>query len=143
MSKFSGLLDDCIILMISNWLDLRDLGLLDSALTNLAERKLWTKCLLLSSCKYLDNHDHTHSSIRWLILRNLHPRVIHTADHSVNDLTFHGIDNAYLHTLNLSRSNITDSGLTMIAQGCPKLEVIDLSICEGISNEGVLALAAK
>ena len=144
MSRLFGIIDENLILIIMSWLDLRDFRLLDLALTNIVERKLWMICL--SSAHLYSNLRATrctHSSLRWLIKRKMQPEVISCDDSYavVDDRSFVGIDNKFLHTLGLTNSKVTDAGLLMIAQGCPQLKDITLRNCKMISDEGLLALA--
>ena len=55
MSRLFGISDENLILFMMIWLDLRDYGLLDLAVTNTVERKLWTICL--SSAQLRSNLD--------------------------------------------------------------------------------------
>ena len=145
MSKLFGIFDENLILTIMSWLDLRDYGLLDLALTNVVERKLWM--IGLSSAHLYSNLRTTrcpHSLLLWLIKRKMQPEIIRCAGSCVlDDLSFAGIDNKLLHTLAFSFSELTDAGLLMIAQGCPQLKDITLGRYIKISDEGLLALAVN
>tara|TARA_R110002050_G_scaffold129427_3_gene250923 strand:+ start:143 stop:712 length:570 start_codon:yes stop_codon:yes gene_type:complete len=60
-----------------------------------------------------------------------------------NDLQFesHGIVHPKLEVLNLSFcKNLTDEGLIRTARSCPRLLAIDLSWCSGLTLEGVNGL---
>ena len=151
MSRLFGISDENLILIIMSWLDLRDYGLLDLALTNVVERKRWMICL--SSAHLYSNLRKTrctHSLLLWLIKRKMQPEIISCDgpcavidDHSfvgikpdiiscdgpcavVDDLSFVGINNQLLNTLDLSNSEVTDAGLLIIAKGCPQLKDITL-----------------
>ena len=146
MSRLFGISDENLILTIMSWLDLRDCGLLDLALTNVVDRMRWIMCL--SSAHVNSNlraTQCTHSLLRWLIKRKMQPEVISCNDchRLVDDLSFVGIDNKLLHTLGIFKSDITDAGLLMIAQGCPQLKDITLRSCKKISDMGLLALAVN
>jgi hypothetical protein len=121
MSRLFGISDENLILTIMSWLDLRDYGLLDLALTNVVERKRWMICLSSAHLNSnLSTTRCTHSLLRWLIKRKMQPEVISCNDSYllVDDFSFVGIDNKSLHTLGLYGSDITDAGLLMVAQGC-------------------------
>ena len=146
MSRLFGISDENLILTIMSWLDLRDYGLLDLALTNVVERKRWMICL---SSAHLNSKlratQCTHSLHRWLIKRKMQPEVIscnggYAARH---DHSFVGINNKLLHALGIFSSDITDDGLLMIAKGCPQLKDITLKGCKKISDTGLLALAVN
>jgi F-box and leucine-rich repeat protein 2/20 len=145
MSRLFGIFDENLILIIMSWLDLRDHGLFDLALTNVVERKRWMICL--SSAHQNSNLrtvQCTHSLLRWLIKRKMQPEFISFTFFSlVDDLSFVGIDNKLLHKLDFSGSEITDIGLLMIAQGCPQLKDITLGGRVKISGTGLLELAAN
>ena len=146
MSRLFGISDENLILIIMSWLDLRDYGLLDLALTNVVERKRWMICL---SSAHLSSNLRatrcTHSLLRWLIKRKMQPEVISCDDSyaAVDDLSFVEIDNKLLHTVGLTNSKVTDAGLLMIARGCPQLKDITLRDCKMISDKGLLALAVN
>ena len=144
MSRLFCISDDNVILVIMSWLDLRDHGLLDMALTNAVDRKRWMTCLLSAHYSNTATSGHSHSLLRWLIQRKMCDKFIRCHEGAaVNDRSFVGINNNVLHTLHLSRSRITDTGLLMIAQGCPQLKTVELSYCKRISNKGLLALATN
>jgi EIN3-binding F-box protein len=146
MSRLLGISDENLILIIMSWLDLREYGLLDLALTNVVIRKRWMICV---STAHLNSNlratQCTHSLLRWLIKRKMQPEVISCKGSYavVDDRSFVGIDNKLLHTLDLSGGNITDAGLLMIAQRCRQLKDITLRDCKMISDNGLLALAAN
>ena len=146
MTRLLGISNENLILIILSWLDLRDCGLLDLALTNVVERMHWFMYL---SAAHLNSNlrtiQCTHFLLRWLIKRKMRYEVM-TCNGSygvVDDLSFVGIDNKLLHTLGLFDSDITDEGLLMIAQGCPQLKDITLRDCKKISCKGLLWLAEK
>jgi F-box and leucine-rich repeat protein 2/20 len=143
MSRLFGVSDESVVPIIMSWLDLRDYGLLDLALTNVVERKRWMICISLAQLKSnLGTIQCTHSLLRWLIKRKMQPEVIRCCYPAViDDRSFVGIDNNSLHTIHLSNNDITDTGLLMIAQGCSQLEDITLSYCKRITDKGLLALA--
>jgi F-box and leucine-rich repeat protein 2/20 len=146
MSRLFGIFDENLILIIMSWLDLRDYGLLDLALTNVVERKRWMICLSSAHLNLnLRTIQCTHFLLLWLIKRKMQPEVISYNDSCavLDDRSFVGINNKLLHTLDLSGSDITDAGLLMIAQGCPQLKDITLSYCKKISDKGLLALTVN
>jgi hypothetical protein len=146
MSRLFGISDENLILIILSWLDLREYGLLDLAITNVVERKRWMICLSSAQLKFnLETIYCTHSLLRWLIKRKMQPEVMscNGSYGVVDDLSFVGIDSKLLHTLGLFDSGITDDGLLMIAQGCPQLKDITLRDCKKISYKGLLALAVN
>jgi Leucine Rich repeat len=146
MSRLLGISGENLILIILSWLDIREYGLLDLALTNVVERKRWMICLSVAHLNSnLRTIQCTHVLIRWLIKRKMQPEVMICKGSYgvVDDLSFVGIDNKFLHTLGLFDSDITDDGLLMIAQGCPQLKDITLRDCKKISHKGLLALAVN
>ena len=123
MSRLYGIFDENLILLVMSWLNLRDYGLLDLAMTNVEERKRWMTCLSSAGEIYCENPTLcTHSSLRWLIERKMHPKSISMMICcKADDRSFVGIDNKFLHKLDLSYCEVTDSGLLNIALGCPQL----------------------
>jgi F-box and leucine-rich repeat protein 2/20 len=146
MSTLFGISDENLVLIIMSWVDLRDYGLLDLALTNVVDRKRWMICLSAARLNSnLGTIQCTHSLLRWLIKRKMQSKDIscNGSFAVIDDRSFVGIDNKFLQTLGLFRSDITDAGLLMIAQGCPQLKDIRLDDCKKISDEGLLALAVN
>jgi hypothetical protein len=146
MSRLFGIFDENLILIIMSWLDLRDYGLLDLALTNVVDRMRWMICLSSANLKSnLRTIQCTHSLLRWLIKRKMQPEIISYEGPCavLDDLSFVGIDNKLLHTLDLSNSEVTDAGILMIAQGCPLLKDIILGCRVKISDKGLLALTVN
>jgi Leucine Rich repeat len=146
MSKLFGISDENLIMFIMSWLDLRDYGLLDSAITNVVTRMRWMICLSSAQPK-LDSETLclTHSLLRWFIKRRMQPEVITCCVlfSEIDDRSLIGIDNKLLRTLVLVNSKVTDAGLLMIAQGCPQLKDITLGYSKDISDKGLLALAVN
>ena len=149
MSTLSGIFNENLVLLVMGWLNLREYGLLDLALTNVEGRKRWMTYLSSASEIYRANEmSCKHSSLRWLIERKIHPKSIFVLDRykertAVVDRSFVGIDNKFLLNLVLSSCGVTDSGLLNIALGCPQLKAIDLYNSDRISDNGILALAVN
>jgi hypothetical protein len=83
MSLFSNLPDDQLISIMSDWLDVRSLGFLDSALTSTTERLRWLKCFCaISASTALDSWHFNHKEIGWLIRRGIAPRKLNIIGNS-------------------------------------------------------------
>ena len=142
MSRLSGIFNENLILLVMDWLNLREYGLLDLALTNVEGRKRWMTSLSSAGEIYRAKPMFcTHSSLRWLIERKIHPKSIFVCDYSnkrtvVDDRSFVGIDNKLLLNLVLSWCGVTDSGLLNIALGCPQLKALIYEIAIGSATTG-------
>ena len=141
MSRLLGYYDTDTIFLIISWLDLRHYGLLDLALTNVVERKLWMKCLSTVDLKNQRDFHCTHSLLRWLIQRQMRPHVINSHDILVGDPSFVGINNTFLETLAVKDCSITDRGLLVIVEGCPQLRSFEIHSALHISIGGIMALS--
>ena len=130
-----------MILLIMSWLDFYDYGLLDKALTNVEERKLWMTCLLSTNMKDLKGINYSHSLLRWLIQRRIRPYNIDSRGEKVDDRSFVGIDSSLLDTLALRACKITDTGLLAIVEGSPRLRTFHACKCSYISSNGIMGLS--
>lgn len=83
MSLLSLLPDDQLTLIVSDWLDVRSLGVLDNAFTNTKERSRWLKCVCgINASAALDSWHFNHKEVGWLIMRGISPRKLHLIGHS-------------------------------------------------------------
>jgi F-box and leucine-rich repeat protein 2/20 len=131
MSRLFGISDDNLILIMMSWLDLRDYGLLDLALTNVVERKRWMICLSSANLNSnLRTIQCTHSLLRWLIKRKIRlisMRGITALSHGCKELRTIDIDDCEW---------ITDDCLFRIAEGCPELTSFTLSRSDFPTSSG-------
>ena len=165
MSRLLHLGDDTFLYFLS-WFDLVCICKLDIAIGNSDERLLWLRALHQMGSKAVDEYEHSHSSIRWLIRRGARATSIRfrgdNLEHDrITDQTFAGVgilstqsadtncsdDNAvaegcpHLTSINLSNCDrISDIGVSAIAEGCRHLTSINLSYCLRISDTGMLLL---
>ena len=95
MSRFIQLGDDSFHYLLS-WLDLVCICRLDTAICNKVARSLWLHRLHMMDSKAVDEYEHSHSSIRWLITRGARAtrirvrEIIRECD-PINDETFAGL----------------------------------------------------
>ena len=68
MSSIFALDDDGFRCVLS-WLDVGCICKLDIAVCNKDERSLWLRSLHTMDSKAVDEYEHNHSSLRWLISR--------------------------------------------------------------------------
>ena len=117
MSRFSLLGDDSFHYLIS-WLDLVCICRLDTAIGNEVERSLWLHMLHMMDSTVVDEYEHSHSSIRWLITRGARATRIRVKRENkwecdpINDETFAGMD-----TLS-SQGGHTDDRNSISNTGC-------------------------
>ena len=152
MSRLFQLGDDSFRNLLS-WLDIGSICYLDIAVGNVGERLLWLHSLQMMDSQVVDEYEHNHSSIRWLIMRGARITRIRLTQIEdigrINDETFRGI--GILYVPNMSRSkrlvsvlrnvlrrafgfsmrncNITngaDTDVSVRMHGCPHLKHIDL-----------------
>jgi hypothetical protein len=148
-SLFLGYSNDLLEFFLSNWLDPRTLGALDTAITNTRSRPQWMKSLSTISTTVFDNLNFGDSSMRWLIKRRINITKIHVdwkKKLQLQDSSLCGIDIPSLISLDLSGCvGITDEGVTAFAHGCPNLSSVNLTGCYDIVSTGIsdLALCSK
>ena len=153
--------------IICAWLNVQSLGLIDIAVSSYSARKQWLIILQSITCHAINVWRHSHSSMRWIMMRNI--RVIHIQmklDNSdrISDLTFEPVDisgtpasygdevendsilskwegRKHLQSIDLHNcKGITDMGLSALGHGCGQLQTIDLSQCQCITDMGLSAL---
>ena len=166
VSHLRWLNNDWLFPLLSNLLDLGDLAVLDIAISNPDERKLWHSCLQQLEPRLLDDWLHSHHSIRWILKRKLRPteiRILAGSRHQITSSTFQGADMPSLTSIDLSGCvNLGDSGIEAIlnccldqacrpshdddivigveTKGCRQLRNLNLSSCE-VSDIGLVAIS--
>ena len=116
MIRLFELSDDNFHYLLS-WLDVGCLCKLDTAMGNTSERSLWLNSLHTMDSKSLDEYEHTHDSIWWLMRRGARATQIRIRrtrlEHDrITDQTFIGIcDSSTLNTDTDGRNdNMNNSG---------------------------------
>ena len=108
MSRLFQLGDDLFVSLLS-WLDINSICSLDTAVGNLVERLIWLRSLNSIDSKVIDDYQHCHSSIKWLIMRGARATSIRarrsnrTSDRQITDMTFAGM--GILFTQNVDSVN--------------------------------------
>ena len=70
VSHLFRLSDDILASIISNWLDIRAIGALDTAITEREQRRQWLRCLpKVDRSVSLNNQMYTATSFKWLIVK--------------------------------------------------------------------------
>ena len=64
--------DDLQTLLLSHWLDVRSLAMLDVAVSSHEFRPYWTAMLHSLRAASIDNMVHNSSSLKWLSIRGIH-----------------------------------------------------------------------
>jgi Leucine Rich repeat len=141
------------------------LGRLDMAMSS--ARNPWLMILKSTNCNKIDGWYHSHSSMRWVITRNILVRQILVNSfhrNSLSDLTFRAVcinsshllygeetkgDSIlsrwggwkYLESIDLRRCpGITDIRISALGQGCGQLQTFIVRNCPGIIDIGISAL---
>ena len=70
MSRLFKLGDDAFVSLLS-WLSVGSICSLDTAVGNVDERLMWLHSLNSIDSKAINEYEHYHASIRWLITRGL------------------------------------------------------------------------
>ena len=130
---------------ILEYLDWGDVGRLDTAFLNRDTRNSYLFALQLRNVKVVRNVFWARAVDRgllsWLIRRNI--RVI-SWNLRVDNARLISIANGCpkLQSLNIDNcSNITDDGIRALANGLPQLQSLNISCCDKITDEGITALA--
>ena len=153
-------LGDGVFLYLLSWLDIDSIRTLDIAIGNAEERLLWLRSLHMIDSKAIDEYEHCHSSIRWLIMRGARVTRIRAknlrygSNQKITDQTIIGVDILPARNVNLvdgiflSSSQINCETTNDVGVGVPvkkqlnsQLTAIDLSECMRITDAGVLAIA--
>ena len=155
--------------IICVWLDMRIIGLLDIAMSSRSARKIWLTTLKSIRSKVICVWHHSHSSMKWVMTRNIRVNQIlanRNCRNRMSDLTFEDIDisgspttygeevendsilskwegRRYLQLIDLSHCHgITDISISALVDGCSQLHTINLSGCEAITDIGISALGS-
>jgi hypothetical protein len=125
------------ISVISIWLNVQDLGLLDMAVSSSSARRQWLIILKSIYCKAMDVWRHSDSSLRWAMMRSLNVSHILAnleRGNRICDLTFEA---AIINGSRTFDEALRDDCLSLIWEKCKKVLSIDLSSCEGITDIGI------
>ena len=159
MSRLFKLGYDAFVSLLS-WLDIGSICSLDTAVGNKDERLMWLHSLHLIDSKAIDEYEHCHRSIRWLIMRGARATSIRarrsdlTSDRQITDKTFAGmgilctqdvdvVNQSFLSWVGIKcdTSNGLDKAVIIRTQGLSQVTSVDLHICQNISDVGVSAIA--
>ena len=116
MSHLFALGDDAFR-HILGWIDLPSICYLDTAVGNAVERRLWLQSLHTMDSDAVDDHEHCHLSIRWLLGRGARTtRIRITKDYQkatgkqfkdqIDDSTFVGMDAYYTQCIDSVRGGL-------------------------------------
>ena len=159
MSRLFYLGDDNFCRLLS-WLDISSICSLDIAVGNEDERSMWLHSLHSIDSESVDEYEHCHASVRWLIMRGARATSIsarrsdRTLDNQITDETFAGVGVLFTENMdlinrgfsglsgtNFNASNGLDRAIFVRKQSWSPLTLIDLSNCRSISDAGVSAIA--
>ena len=135
--------EDWLLPLISNYLEMRCVNVLDVSISNVKERSLWLASLRFLNIQCLHEFEHSHVSLRWLILRGIQTTKIHiklSGQKTIED-SLDGIDIPLLAYANFSFcSHLTDDSVRSLALGCPHLKTLILRGCR-INDAAMEAVA--
>ena len=134
------------ITSILSYMSMVNICRLDTAVTNTASRAIWLSILRGTSHHSINNHKHSHGSIRWLVERDISPEYLETNGKEciackINGDALLGLDVSSLRIVSLCQCNIRDKDVLRIAGGCPSLTDIRLGNCHDITDASMIALA--
>ena len=119
MSRLFKLGDDAFVRFLS-WLDVGSICSLDTAVGNKNERLMWLDSLHSMDSKAIDEYEHCHASIKWLITRGARATSIRarrsnlTSDRQITDMTFAGM--GILCTQNVD--SVNEGFLSWLGMNC-------------------------
>jgi F-box and leucine-rich repeat protein 2/20 len=154
--------------LLWSWLDLRSLGIFDTAVTNKMDRCRWIQSLANIEGSILDYWRHSMSSLKWLMERNLMPMNISTIEktqqflreppsiHPSSIESVESYDNRMtdkflidlvrkyprLVSINLT-GDITDVALCTLARECSQLQSIGFYFCYNITSLGISSIITQ
>lgn len=157
--KKSPFSHEVLFLLLLDWLDIRSLRTLDTAITdnvcgggesndcisNEDTKLTWLQCLkTVINLRALVTMEYDHSWIRWLILRGVKTSRIHVKQASVreiSDATFKDIEMSTLRSINLSFcKEISVATIRAFSVGCPNITNVTLVNCSGITDASMTIL---
>ena len=162
MSRLFQLGDDAFRWLL-DWLDYVSIVCLDTAVGNATERSLWLHSLPTIDSKAIDEYQHCHSSIRWIIIRALKVTIIrarklhYASNQQIDDETFAGMGIhctqnvdyfnggflSLLTELNCDTSNHLDWTVSVETLNWSELVSLDLSSCHNISSAGLSTIVQR
>ena len=131
---------------ILSYLGMRNICLIDIAVSNTAERVIWLTCLSANYLAIFSEYEHCKDSLRWLVKRGIRLESLKIRDkrcretERINGSTLLGLDMSSLRCINLSGCSIGDEEVSLMAHGCPLLSAICLSGCERITDASCITL---
>ena len=135
-----------INLILLEWLDIRSLGKLDTAVTNRKERRGWLQSLAATKMSVaVDSWHFDDPALLWIIRRQISPRVLRISSgyrRLSDDINLSELLSIILVSIYPGGySDIKDDDLGFL-RGCPKLNVICLDRCSLISDDGICHIAS-
>jgi hypothetical protein len=123
--------------IISSWLSMQDLGLLDMAVSSHSARRHWLIILKFMNCQAIDRWRQSHSSLMWAMKRCLNvTHILVNIDYSdkVSDLTLEAV--GINGNLTFGIEEVRDDCILSTRVKRKYLLSIDLSCTEGITDRG-------
>lgn len=143
MSFLLKINEDELLQLLSIWLDIQSLSILDIAITNCCLRPIWLTCLRAIDSTAIKGFSHYPSSIKWLVDRDITISSIQiNPNYEMGIHQFMGLNTSALRSINLRGCPVFNGVLTYLALACPYLQNIDLEECSVYGTE-VAAFAQR
>ena len=155
VTLYEYLIFSALLIHVLEFLNLRGLGIVDSANTNVKWRPQYLMRLHQMTHSLFRSIQPNEAHIKWVIKRRIKVEEMmfkmyenEPADSwfvdsgDVSQLGARDASLSQLHTINLAGcNNITYASLIELSKGCPLLQVIDLGSCENITDASIIGLS--
>ena len=134
---------DCAISILS-YLSFESISCLDIAVANSEERLIWLKILRVSNFYVVNEYEHCHASIRWLVSRDVNPGGLKIRDSNrakINCSTLLGLNTSSLRQISFRHCMVGAENILSMTSGCAHLREICLHGCNGVTDLSIRALA--
>ena len=147
-SLLLNLSSQCMELVL-NYLPIRSICRLDTAITNSADRIDWLSILRVSHVDAIDKMIHRGNKkgcnklIRWLVSKDISLESLEVLGEQYGDankINLYDVNLSSLLRIRFSQ-NVKGIDLLSVAHGCPNLSEISLERCRGLRNESIIAFS--
>ena len=135
--------------LVLNYLPIRSICRLDTAITNSADRIVWLSILRVSHVDAIDKMIHRGNKkgcnklIRWLVSKDISLESLEVLGEQYGDankINLYDVNLSSLLRIRFSQ-NVKGIDLLSVAHGCPNLSEISLERCRGLRNESIIAFS--
>ena len=141
-SLLFGASNDCLSLILS-YLSIESICCIDIAVTNTAARLIWLNSLHVNNYPAIDEYEHCHESIRWLVKRDISPRRLNRRGSGgvrIYGRILVGLSISSLRHIDFCDCYIEEDDILFLVYGCPHLTDICLNGCSGVTDQSVISL---